>query len=186
MCTVRVEVFSCCLKVGVVKLKKDPQEMVLIGVGMKWLCYMYWIPFSFSPLSLHDMRTHTHTHIFHDSSKQILHSIHLHDGKALRTANSSELVFRTFYTYHLPQISQGTNYLHSEYDPTHFAGCCTQVSLLKSSRVISPSLFAPRAPLPSARGILELNFKTMYGCLRLSACAQTNCMQIRAGSHTTV
>lgn len=171
------------MKVGVVNLKKNPQEM---GFNLSWdeMVVLHVL----NPILFFSSRsmTCTHTHTFHDSSKQILHSIHLHDGKALRTANSSELVFRTFYTYHLPQISQGTNYLHSEYDPTHFAGCCTQVSLLKSSRVISPSLFAPRAPLPSARGILELNFKTMYGCLRLSACAQTNCMQIRAGSHTTV
>lgn len=50
-----------------------------------------------------------------------------------------------------PQISQGTNYLHSECDPTHSSICLTQVPPFEERRG------ALRAPwlLPL---ILELNF----------------------------
>lgn len=73
-----------------------------------------------------------------------------------------------------PQISQGTNYLHSECDPTHFAGCLTQVPFWRAAMWFLSLL--PRRPLCLLRGILELNFKTMYGCcLRLSARAQVAC-----------
>lgn len=117
------------------------------------------LPFSLS-ISLAPWRAHTLSRFLADSQ---LHLLSWWQGS--EEANSSELVYRTYFlhTHHLPQISRGTNYLHSECDPTHFAGCRTQVPLLKSGRVISSSLFTPRAPLPSARGILELNFKTMHG-----------------------
>lgn len=59
-----------------------------------------------------------------------------------------------------PQISQGTNYLHSECDPTHFAGCLTQVPFWRAAMWFRSRL--PSRPLCLLRGIQELNFKTMY------------------------